>query len=151
MSFPRARRGGLGALVCLSRLRPTVVPTTTARGAAFRFDAACVGKVGTLVGCQIPALAIKATGRGSYFRNRLTAHGFPRGHCMRAKSTHGFKTGDMVRADASKGEKVGTYIGRVAVRASGSFNVQRPTGVVQVIDIRYCTILHRADGYKYHQ
>jgi hypothetical protein len=70
---------------------------------------------------------------------------------MRAKSTHGFKTGDMVRADASKGKKVGTYIGRVAVRASGSFNVQRPTGVVQVIDIRHCTILHRADGYKYHQ
>jgi 5-methylcytosine-specific restriction endonuclease McrA len=114
-------------------------------------DAACVGKVETLVGWQIPTLAIKATGRGVYCRTKLTAHGFPRGHCMRAKSVHGFRTGDMVRADVSKGKKAGTYIGRVAVRASGSFNVQTPTGVVQGINARHCTILHRADGYNYHQ
>jgi 5-methylcytosine-specific restriction endonuclease McrA len=112
-------------------------------------DAACVGKVGTLVAWQIPTLAIKATGRGSYCRTKLTAHGFPRGHCMRAKSVHGFQTGDMVRADVSKGKRAGTYIGRVAVRASGSFNVQTPTGVVQGINARH--VLHRADGYKYHQ
>jgi hypothetical protein len=99
------------------------------------FDAACVGKVGTLVGWQISTLAIKAMGCGSYCRTKLTAHGFRRAHCMRAKSIHGFKTG----------------IGRVAVRASGSFNVQTPTGVVQGINARRCTILHRADGYKYHQ
>jgi hypothetical protein len=70
---------------------------------------------------------------------------------MRAKSSHGFKTGDMVRAGVSKGKKAGTYIGRVAVRASGSFNAQTPTGVVQGINARHCMILHRADGYKYHQ
>jgi energy-coupling factor transporter ATP-binding protein EcfA2 len=115
------------------------------------FDAACVGDVGTLVGAQIPTLATKAPGRGCYCRTKLTAHGFPRGHGMRAKSIDGFKTGDRVRADVSKGKKAGTYLGRVAVRASGSFNVQTPTGVVQGINARHCTILHRADGYKYHQ
>jgi hypothetical protein len=62
-------------------------------------------EVRTLVGWQIPTLAIKATGRGSYRRTKLTAHGFPCGHCMRARSLDGFNTGDMERADLSKGKR----------------------------------------------
>jgi hypothetical protein len=42
-----------------------------------------------------------------------------------------------------------TYIGRVAVRASGSFNVQTLTGVVQGSNVRRCTGAHRSDGYSY--
>jgi hypothetical protein len=36
----------------------------------------------------------------------------------------------------------------VAVRASGAFNVQTPTGVVQGINVRHCTLVHRSDGYS---
>jgi 5-methylcytosine-specific restriction endonuclease McrA len=112
-------------------------------------DAACVGEVGTLIGWQIPTLAIKATGRGDYCRTRLTAYGFPRGYLMRSKSVRGFQTGDMVRACIPSGKKAGTHVGRVAVRATGSFNVQTLTGVVQGVNARHCTILHRSDGYGY--
>jgi hypothetical protein len=57
--------------------------------------------------------------------------------------------GDIVRADIVQGKKTGTYIGRVAVRASGWFNVQTLTGVVQGINVRHCTLVHRSDGYSY--
>jgi len=112
-------------------------------------DAACVGHVDTVEHWQQPVLGIKATGRGSYQRTRLTKHGFPRGYLTRSKSAFGFQTGDMVKAVVTKGKKVGTYLGRVAIRASGSFNVQTGNGLVQGIHHRFCTLLQRADGYGY--
>ena len=47
------------------------------------------------------------------------------------------------------GKKAGTHVGRVAIRASGSFNIQTPRGVVQGIGHRYCALIQRADGYGY--
>jgi hypothetical protein len=69
---------------------------------------------------------------------------------MRQKTVHGFQTGDMVRAVLTTGKKAGVHIGRVAVRATGSFNIQTPRGVVQGIWWKHCTLLSRADGYAYH-
>jgi 5-methylcytosine-specific restriction endonuclease McrA len=112
-------------------------------------DAACVGAVEAITGWQRPMLAIKATGRGSYQRTRLDKYGFPRGYLMRQKSVKGFQTGDMVRATVTSGKKAGSYAGRVAVRASGSFNIQNGKDMVQGISYRYCTLLQRADGYGY--
>ena len=114
-------------------------------------DAACVGTVEALIGWAVPALAIKSTGRGSYQRTRLDAYGFPRGDLTRQKRIRGFQTGDMVRAVVPGGKKAGTYTGRVAVRATGSFNIQTPTGVVQGINVKRCTAISRADGYSYTQ
>ena len=112
-------------------------------------DAACVGDVDRIEGWQMPALTIKATGRGSYCRTRLTRHGFPRGYLMRCKRVRGFQTGDLVKSKVPTGKKAGTYVGRVAVRASGSFNIQTPLGVNQGIPARHCALLQRADGYAY--
>jgi hypothetical protein len=112
-------------------------------------DAACVGSVDAITGWQRPTLAIKATGRGSYQRTRLDKYGFPRGYLMRQKSVKGFQTGDMVRATVTSGKKAGSYAGRVAVRASGSFNIQSGKEVVQGIGYRYCAMVQRADGYGY--
>lgn len=112
-------------------------------------DAACVGEVEALTGWQMPVLQIKATGRGAYQRTRLTRFGFPRATLMRQKCVQGFKTGDMVRAVVPKGKKAGTHVGRVAVRARGSFNIQTSTGVVQGINAKHCTILARGDGYSF--
>jgi hypothetical protein len=114
-------------------------------------DAACVGDVASLSGWDVPVLAIAAKGRGSYQRTHLTAHGFPRGYLMRQKSVRGFQTGDLVRAEVPHGKKAGVHYGRVAVRASGSFNIQTSGAVVQGISWRYCTLLHRGDGYGYTQ
>ncbi|HST79650.1 MAG TPA: RNA-guided endonuclease IscB, partial [Verrucomicrobiae bacterium] len=112
-------------------------------------DAACVGAVESIAHWQRPTLAIKATGRGSYQRTRLDKYGFPRGYLMRQKLVKGFQTGDMVRATVTAGKKVGSYVGRVAVRASGSFNIQNGKEVVQGISYRCCTLVQRADGYGY--
>ena len=113
-------------------------------------DAACVGHVDGLERWQQPVLCIKATGRGSYQRTRLTKHGFPRGYLTRSKSAFGFQTGDMVRAVVTQGKRVGTYLGRVAIRASGSFNIQTGNGLVQHIHHRFCKLVQRGDGYGYH-
>lgn len=112
-------------------------------------DAVCVGSVDAVYDWQCPILNIKATGRGSYQRTRLTAHGFPRGYLTRKKSVYGFQTGDMVRADVPKGKKIGIHVGRVAVRTSGSFNIQTATTVIQGISHRHCQITQRSDGYGY--
>jgi len=112
-------------------------------------DAACVGTVEAVAGWNRPVLAIKASGRGSYQRTRLDRHGFPRGYLMRAKQVQGFQTGDHVRAVVPTGRKVGTHTGRLAVRVSGSFNIQTPKGVVQGISHRHCVLTQRADGYGY--
>ena len=61
----------------------------------------------------------------------------------------GFQTGDIVKAIVKKGKKIGTYIGRVAVRASGNFNIKTKVGTVQGLSYRCCCLLHRADGYSY--
>jgi hypothetical protein len=55
----------------------------------------------------------------------------------------------MVKAVVTVGKKVGEYIGRVGIRASGSFNIQTPTGVVQGISWKHCRVLNRGDGYTY--
>jgi len=69
---------------------------------------------------------------------------------MRQKQVKGFQTGDMVRAIVPKGTKMGVWSGRVAVRKTGSFNIQAPGGAIQGISHRHCTLTQRADGYGYH-
>ena len=146
----------------LNALKSTGLPVTTGSGGLTKFnrtqfsvpkahalDAACVGSVSAVLNWEKPTLSIKATGRGSYQRTRLDAFGFPRGYLTRKKSVHGFQTGDRVKAVVPVGKKTGAYTGRVAVRASGSFNIQTPSGVVQGISHRHCRVIQRADGYGY--
>ena len=133
---------GSGGLTKFNRVR-LGVPKTHA------LDAACVGQVDALHDWNRPTLAIKATGRGSYQRTRLDRFGFVRGYLTRQKRIHGFQTGDQVIARVPIGKKAGFYVGRVAVRTTGSFNIQTSTGVVQGISHRHCRLLQRADGYGY--
>ena len=113
-------------------------------------DAACVGGVDQVHDWNRPVLAIKATGRGSYCRTRTFKNGFPRGFLMRQKRVHGFQTGDWVRAEVPTGKKAGVHLGRVAIRRTGSFNVQTPGGTVAGLSYRHCRVLQRADGYGYY-
>jgi len=112
-------------------------------------DALCVGTVDAILGWSLPTLVVKATGRGSYKRTRVTAFGFPRGYLMRQKAVHGFRTGDLVRAIVPKGKKAGVHVGRVAVRVTGIFDIQNHSGVVQGIGYRSCRVLMHGDGYAY--
>lgn len=145
-----------------NRLKESSLPVATGSGGRTKWnrsrlgipkthalDAACVGKVEALTRWNVPTLSIKATGRGSYCRTRLDKFGFPCGYLTRSKRIKGFQTGDMVRAIVPAGKHAGTHVGRVAVRATGSFNIRMPGRVLQGISHRYCTIVSRSDGYSF--
>ena len=114
-------------------------------------DAACVGaSTPASVGVKgVTPLLIKATGHGSRQLCRTDKYGFPKCHKSRQANFFGFKTGDHVKAVVTTGKKVGTYIGRVACRASGSFDVSASKGIVQSLHHRYFKRLQRKDGYLY--
>jgi len=114
-------------------------------------DAACVGASGARVYvCWSHApLIIKAAGRGSRQMCRMDKFGFPRTSAKAAKRVKGFQTGDMVRAIITSGTKIGTYLGRVAVRTSGKFNIATSSGMIQSVNHRYCTLVQHVDGYAY--
>jgi len=114
-------------------------------------DAACTGIVDALENWNIPTQQILASGRGSYQRTLTDRFGFPRGLLLRQKKVNGFRTGDQVAAQVLSGKKTGCYRGRVAIRASGNFNIQTADGVVQGINSKYCRLLQKADGYHYSQ
>ncbi len=147
----------------LQRLQATGLPVQTASGGQTKYnrvclglpkthalDAACVGQVGAIAAVPAYALTVRCMGRGSRQRTRVDAFGFPRGYLMREKHVKGFATGDMVRATVpASSRKAGVYVGRVAVRRTGNFNIQTMGGVVQGISHRHCQILQRQDGYGY--
>ena len=81
----------------------------------------------------------------------MDKYGFPRTGPKAAKRVKGFQTGDMVKAVVTTGKKVGTYVGRVAIRTTGSFNLTTKQGVIQGMSHRFCTCLHHSDGYSYQQ
>jgi 5-methylcytosine-specific restriction endonuclease McrA len=114
-------------------------------------DAACVGKSTPVVldTHGIVPLLIKATGHPNRQMCSMDRYGFPRTSPKQARSIKGFQTGDTVRAVVTSGVKIGTYVGKVAVRATGSFNITTIERTVQGINHRFCTVLHHCDGYSY--
>lgn len=146
----------------LASLRSTGLPVATGTGGRTKFnrvhlrlpkshaiDAACVGEVASLTGALTRPVAMRCMGRGSRQRTRLTAQGFPRAYLSPAKQHFGFRTGDIVRASVPAGKRAGSHQGRVAVRATGSFNIQTAARTIQGIAHRHCRILQRCDGYSY--
>ncbi|CAD5942485.1 HNH endonuclease [Planktothrix tepida] len=145
-----------------NRLKETGLPISTGSGGLTKFnrtrlnlpkthwlDAACVGEVNSLQVLTSQPLLIKATGHGSRQMCRTDKFGFPSRYVPRLKFVKGFQTGDIVKAIVSSGHKVGTYIGRVAVRTTGSFNISLKKTLVQGISHKYCSLIHRKDGYLY--
>jgi 5-methylcytosine-specific restriction endonuclease McrA len=146
----------------LNRLKATGLLIVTASGGKTKFnrtrlslpkthwiDAACVGDVETLKLLITKPLLIKATGHGTRQICRTDKYGFPNRHSSRTKFHFGFQTGDIVKAVVKTGKKIGTYVGRIATRATGSFNISTTNGLVQGISHKYCKAIHKKDGYGY--
>ncbi|MEL7034678.1 MAG: RNA-guided endonuclease IscB [Cyanobacteria bacterium J06592_8] len=151
---------GSGGLTKFNRCRQNLPKTHW-------LDAANVGKVDRLIIENYQPLLIVAKGHGTRQICRTDKYGFPVRHCSRTKIHKGFQTGDIVRAVVTKGKKIGTYVGRVATRKTGSFNIstangaegairqardlksREPDGIVQGISQKYCQFIHRKDGYAY--
>lgn len=89
------------------------------------------------------ARMLLSQGKAAVFRR------YPVRYCSRSKFHKGFQTGDIVKAVVTSGKKIGTYVGRVATRATGSFNISTADGLVQGISHKYCTPIHKKDGYAY--
>jgi hypothetical protein len=112
-------------------------------------DAACVGMVANLKVLTNQPLLIKSQGHGTRQMCGTDKFGFPNRHFTRSKLINGYRTGDIIKAIVTKGKKIGVYIGRVAVRSTGSFNISTKDGLVQGISHKYCQIVHAKDGYNY--
>lgn len=147
----------------LDALKSTGLPVETGSGGLTKFnrsqqdlekthwlDAACVGKLTPTLNIKgVKPLSITATGHGSRQACRTDKFGFPSRYVPRFKFVKGFQTGDIVKAVVTTGKKVGEYVGRVAVRTTGSFNLSAKHGLVQGISYKYCSAIHKKDGYAY--
>jgi 5-methylcytosine-specific restriction endonuclease McrA len=116
-------------------------------------DAACVGASTpeTLHVQGVVALAITATGRQRRQMCLMDRFGFPRTQAKGSSMVQGFRSGDIVRAVVPSGKHAGTHVGKVAVRAKGSFNITTRIETITDISYRYCQRLHAADGYAYQK
>jgi 5-methylcytosine-specific restriction endonuclease McrA len=114
-------------------------------------DAACVGaSTPTHLSLKgVAPLLITANGHGSRQKCNVTKNGFPCSKPKGKRKVKGFQTGDIVKAIVTDGTKRGVYVGRVLVRASGSFDIRTKQGRVQGVSHRSCLPLHRCDGYSY--
>jgi hypothetical protein len=114
-------------------------------------DASCVGASTpdhlNLRGVR--PLLITSTGRQRRQMCLMDSYGFPRSRAKRSSIVRGFRTGDVVRAAVSTGKKACVSVGRVAVRATGFFNLTTRTGTVQGIAARNIVAIQHNDGYSY--
>jgi hypothetical protein len=143
--FERLKVFGL-PLACGSGGRTKFNRATQGYGKAHWIDAACVGVSGDAVRLDPSRgyLAIKAMGRGRRQVCRTDKFGFPSRWCSRTKRIQGFQTGDIVRAEIPSGKYAGIHVGRVAIRATGSFQI----GPVAA-HVRHVRMVQRVDGYQY--
>ncbi|MTJ10415.1 RNA-guided endonuclease IscB [Anabaena sp. UHCC 0204] len=147
----------------LEVLKATGLPVETGSGGLTKFnrskqklkkthwiDAACVGQSTPILNIKgVKPLLITANGHGTRQSCRTDKFGFPNRHCSRIKFHFGFQTGDIVKSVVKTGKKVGEYIGRIATRATGSFNISTRNGLVQGLNYKTCKTIHKKDGYGY--
>lgn len=147
----------------LEVLKKTGLPVETGSGGLTKYnrsqqkldkthwlDAACVGKSTPILKIKgIKPLLITANGHGSRQSCRTDKFGFASRYVPRFKFVKGFQTGDIVKAVVTNGKKIGEYVGRIATRSTGSFNISTKNGLVQGISHKACTHIHKKDGYNY--
>lgn len=139
---------GTGARTKYNRIK-AVLPKT------HYYDACCVGESTpeNLIINQKYVHVWTAVGRGSRKMCNTDKYGFPISHRDRQKMHFDFQTGDLVVADVPKGKYAGCWVGRVAVRSSGYFDVKDGTGkrVCQGVSHKHFHLLQRADGWQYEK
>ncbi|BAZ20516.1 HNH endonuclease [Kalymmatonema gypsitolerans NIES-4073] len=113
-------------------------------------DAACVGKSTPTLNIKgIKPLLITANGHGTRQICGTDKFGFPKRHRTNKQIHYGFQTGDIVKAVVTSGKKIGEYVGRVFCRATGNFDIATKSGRVSGISYKYCSAIHKKDGYSY--
>ncbi len=108
-------------------------------------DAACVGRSGRKVWLELrmPVWHITSFRRHLRRVHLSDAYGFPRQN-GRVSQVHGFRTGDVVVAVVRRGKHRGIHLGRIALRASGWFQIGSAA-----VPWKCCRVVQRNDGYGY--
>ena len=148
----------------IERMKIFKIPIKTSTGALTKFnrdiqgykkehhiDALCVGESGNKVYIpdSLKPLLIKKERRNDRQMTRVDKYGFPRSKSKSVKQVKGFKTGDIVKAIVVKGKKKGVYMGRVAIRKTGIFDIKTKNTTIQGIHNKCFKIIQRIDGYSY--
>ncbi|MCC5668582.1 HNH endonuclease [Nostoc sp. CHAB 5784] len=147
----------------LEALKSTGLPVETGTGGNTKFnrsqqnlqkthwlDAACVGQSTPILNIKgVKPLLIKAFGHGTRQMCGTDKFGFPNRHRTNKQIHFGFQTGDIIKAVVTNGKKVGEYAGRVLCRATGSFDIATKMGRIAGISYKYCSAIHKKDGYSY--
>lgn len=147
----------------LEELRSFGYPVETGSGAQTSFnrtsqgydkahwiDAACVGDSGAAIRVKrLKPLQIKCMGRGNRQACKTDKFGFPNKWRTRTKVFFGFQTGDIGQAAIPTGKNAGLHVGRVSVRATGSFALATQEGKKDGIHYRFLHIVQKQDGYGY--
>ncbi|MEA5569231.1 RNA-guided endonuclease IscB [Anabaena sp. UHCC 0399] len=134
---------GSGGLTKFNRIGQKLVKTHW-------IDSACVGKSTPILNIKgVKPLLITANGHGTRQMAGTDKFGFPSRHRTNKQIHFGFQTGDIIKAVVTSGKKVGEYVGRVLCRATGSFDIATKTGRIAGISYKYCSAIHKKDGYSY--
>jgi len=119
------------------------------------YDACCVGAStpDNLLMTQQYVHVWTAVGRGNRRMCNTDKYGFPKSHRTKQKLFFGFQTGDMVVANLPQGKYKGMWFGRIAVRASGYFDIRDGTGkrICQGVSWRHMRVLQRNSGWQYEK
>jgi 5-methylcytosine-specific restriction endonuclease McrA len=119
------------------------------------YDACCVGASTPEKLIILPQYVSiwTAIGRGTRQMCNMDKYGFPKSHRKSQKLHFGFQTGDIVKTDVPKGKYQGHYTGRIAVRASGYFDLKNGKGkrICQGVNYKYCHIIQRNNGWQYEK
>ncbi|MHC0067204.1 RNA-guided endonuclease IscB [Nostoc sp. UIC 10890] len=147
----------------LETLKATKLPVETGSGGLTKFnrsqqnlekthwlDAACVGEsTPKLIVKGVKRLLITANGHGNRQMCGTDKFGFAIRHRTNKQTHFGFSTGDIIKSVVTSGKKVGVYVGRVLCRATGSFDIATNKGRISGISHKYCSAIHKKDGYSY--
>ena len=122
------------------------------------YDALCIGTVpekGYHDRTNGYYLYAKATGRGTRLRGTLNKCGIiVTKWTSRKKNFFGFQTGDIVVAEVPHKtpkpyKHEGRFVGRVMVRASGSFDIRTTGGRLATVKAGFCRLLQANSGCAY--
>ncbi|MEH2297005.1 RNA-guided endonuclease IscB [Nostoc sp.] len=134
---------GSGGLTKFNRSQQNLVKTHW-------LDAACVGKSTPILNIKnITPLLITANGHGTRQMCGTDKYGFPTRHRTNKQIHFGFSTGDIIKAAVASGKKTGEYVGRILCRATGNFDISTKSGRISGISHKYCSPIHKKDGYSY--
>jgi 5-methylcytosine-specific restriction endonuclease McrA len=147
----------------LNVLKETGLPVETGSGGLTKFnrsqqnipkshwaDAAAVGRSTPILNVKgIKPLLITSNGHGTRQMCGTDKFGFPSRHRTNKQIHFGFSTGDIIKSVVTSGKKVGVYVGRVLCRATGSFDIATNKGRISGISHKYCSAIHKKDGYSY--